>query len=112
MATQTVAATAIGLNGIDAVVTKTCPTGDTHYLTFDGADNKLVIIASGSAGDKLTLKAGNGIQGVTDVELTLKAGTNAVRVDSGLFKIMSGSDKGKIAFTTSASLTVGLIQLP
>lgn len=80
-----------------------------------GKDFKTVILVKGgAAAGKLTVKAGNGIQGVNDIVLDVPA-TNyaAFTLDSGAFKNVSGADKGKVIMIPSAAdLSVAVIELP
>ena len=64
------------------------------------ADNKLVVLLTATAKGTATLKAGDMIQGVNDVDIDLTADKmTAVRVDSGAFK----NAEGKIVITSSAT---------
>ena len=113
MATTTVTPKKIDLNGATGAVTfsTVSNSGDDFLLDFTGADNKTVILLKGSG--TLTLKAGNGIQGVTDLALTSDSTLAAFRVDSGLFKIVSGTNKGYIhAVPSATTVTVALVQHP
>lgn len=111
MATTTVAAQKLDLNGATGAITFSTGTTNDLLLDFTGADNKTVILLKGAG--TLTLKAGNGIQGVADLALTSDATLAAFRVDSGLFKIVSGENKGYILATPSANtVTAAVVQLP
>ena len=57
--------------------------------------------------------AGTGIQGVNDYAVEIAAGkTVIVALESGRFKIMSGTNKGKIHLTGAADLKVAAFTLP
>ena len=97
------------LNKAEFVKYESCTSADTIYLDYTGPDEKLLVLVNGSATVKLY--KGDGIQGVVDVEQTIST-AGAIRLDSGLFKNMSGTNKGKVKMTVSANVTVGLVQLP
>ena len=103
--------TKLDLNDPKAVVMTAVTSADPVYIDFGTAgDEKLVILVNAS-GTSITLKKGNGIQGVTDITETVN-GLAAIRVDSGLFKKVLGTPKGIIEMTVSSAATVGLVQLP
>ena len=113
----------VGLNGItvlkdSAGETIKTYTPDLEFAELDGdgfeidvtnvADNKLVLLFMGAAGT-VTLKAGDMIQGVNDVDVAVVAEGTAVRVDSGAFK----NKEGKILVESEESgLTCAVIVLP
>ena len=110
MATVNVTTTKLNLNEPGEITFTSATSADTIYFDFAGAgDEKLVILAKGAG--KLTLKKGDAIQGVCDVEKTVTAEA-AVRVDSGMFKQVTGAGKGKLKAAVNANMSVALIQLP
>lgn len=78
--------------------------------------DKMVLLfhsESGSTDGHITIKAGDGIQGVKDLTVPVpKQGYVAVCIESGRFKIMSGTDKGKILIDGSEEVGVMAIELP
>ena len=81
-----------------------------------GRDDKTLIVVqnSASAAKVLTVKAGNGIQGVTDLSVSVPASsTTALVLDSGRYKVVSGEDSGKVLLTgESADLKLAVFVLP
>lgn len=67
------------------------------YLPFTGQDTKTVILLTGTG--TATIKAGDGIQAVNDVEVVVSENGTIVELDSGAFKITSGDHKGKVHIT-------------
>ena len=110
MATKNVTKTVLDLNEPKEIVYTSATSSDTITLDYDGAgDEKLVAIFQGSA--TIKYKKGNAIQGVVDVEKAITT-AGAVRIDSGLFKQVSGDNKGKVEVTATSGVSVALIQLP
>ena len=80
-------------------------------LEWSESDEKMVLVVQNTASSdaKLTVKAGNGIQGVVDLELTVpKSAVSLVKLDSGRFKNVSGTNKGKIVVVSATALSVGV----
>lgn len=72
---------------------------DDKYLVF--------IHNAGSSAADVSIKAGNGIQGVNDLTINLAGGQYTfVSLDSGRFKNVSGADKGKVIITGAVKLAV------
>lgn len=100
------------ISGMNTPVTSatavTITTGaDGGLLDFTGVDNK-VLISVGTA--NATIKAGDGIQGVND--LAVDAG-NSVVIESGRFKKMYGTNKGKVLILgTGSTTTITATELP
>lgn len=86
---------------------------DGAYLT-PGNDEATLIVLGSSADVTATIKAGDGIQGVSDITVSVGASKMAfVAVESGRFKITKGENAGKIKVMASASgLSAGCIVLP
>lgn len=82
-------------------------------LAWNGNDDRLILVVenSGSTDGSITIKAGDGIQGVNDLTLTAKAGINLVKLDSGRFKNVTGTNKGKIVVRGAASIKVAVVEL-
>ena len=97
------------LNKAEFVKYESCTSADNIYLDYTGPDEKLLVLVNGTA--TIKLHKGNGIQGVVDLEQSIST-AGAIRLDSGLFKTITGTTKGKVKMTTSANVTVGLVQLP
>lgn len=74
-----------------------------------GKDHKtmILLVNDGTSVATATVKAGNGIQGVADISVSLSAGSfTFVCPESGRFKQMSGTDKGKVLITGTAKVAV------
>lgn len=89
---------------------------DGAEVTLNHHDERTVIIVqnTATASGTVTLKAGNGIQGVCDEVCTIAASSTVLIVpESGRFKVVSGADKGKLIISASANtIKVAVIQLP
>lgn len=100
-----------------ATVAKT----DGALVTFDKDDQKILLLLKNNitnATHTAVIKAGNGLQGVTDLEVTLAGSAEAcVVVESGRFMDVSGDNKGKVNIvskdtTTGTQIEVRAIVLP
>lgn len=83
-------------------------------VDFTGKDDKTAIIIqnTGSGEGKVTVVAGTGIQGVTDIEIAVPAsGFKAIRLDSGEFKQTSGTDKGCVILKGATTLKAAVVEL-
>lgn len=77
-----------------------------------GADHKTLLIIEATAAGKATVKAGTGIQGTRDLEITFAdAGTQCVTLESGAFLQTVGEDKGSFVVTGS-NLKAAAVVLP
>nr|DAQ49148.1 MAG TPA: hypothetical protein [Caudoviricetes sp.] len=97
-----------------APVTLTALTANTEKaIDWSESDERitLVIVNGGDAATSLTVKAGNGIQGVTDLTLTVQKGTSLVKLESGLYKNVSGINKGKVVVKSAGTPSVGVVAL-
>lgn len=78
------------------------------------ADCKRLVLVNNTTASPVdvTVKAGNGIQGVQDLETySVPANTiSAIRLDDGRFKNVSGDDNGNIVVMTTAQVAV--VELP
>lgn len=85
-------------------------------IDFSGRDDKMLIMLQNTTGQDVTVtvKAGNGIQGVCDLTVELAEGGMAtLALESGRFKNVSGSDKGKVILAASAAgVGVMVFKLP
>lgn len=100
-----------------ATVAKT----DGALVTFDKDDQKILLLLKNNvtnATHTAVIKAGNGLQGVSDLEVTLDGDAEAcVVVESGRFMDVSGDNKGKVNIvskdtTTGTQIEVRAIVLP
>ena len=104
-----------------ATVVKT----DGALVTFDKDDQKILLLLKNNttnATHTAVIKAGNGLQGVSDLEITL-TGTDttagnekAIVIESGRYVNVSGDNKGKVNIvskdTTGTQIEVRAIVLP
>lgn len=88
-----------------ATVVKT----DGALVTFDKDDQKILLLLKNNitnATHTAVIKAGNGLQGVSDLEVTLAASSEAcVVVESGRFVNVSGDNKGKVNIVSKDTVT-------
>lgn len=100
-----------------ATVAKT----DGALVTFDKDDQKILLLLKNNitnATHTAVIKAGNGLQGVSDLEVTLAGSSEAcVVIESGRFVNVSGDDKGKVNIvskdtTTGTQIEVRAVVLP
>lgn len=118
MAVATITPVKIGdVNMASPEITLTAVSDTTNggMFTANGKDFKTAIIVKGGAtAGKLKITAGNGIQGVNDIEIDIpKTNYTVFTLDSGSFKNVSGTNKGKILMIpTVADLTIGVVELP
>ena len=74
-----------------------------------GKDHKtmILLVNDGSSAVTATVKAGNGLQGVSDLTVSLAAGAYTVICpEAGRFKLVSGADHGKVLITGGAKVAV------
>ena len=74
-------------------------------------DQKTVLVINAGSATTLTVKAGNGIQGVADLRLDVPKGVSLVKLESGRFKNVSGENKGKIVVVSPGTPSVGVCAL-
>lgn len=74
-------------------------------------DDKMILVVNATAETTLTVKAGNSIQGVCDLTLTVPVGVSLVKLESGRFKNVSGENKGKIVVVSAGTPKVGVAAL-
>ena len=104
----------------------TVANNDGAVVTFDKDDQKILLLLKNNitnATHTAVIKAGNGLQGVSDLSITL-TGTDtaagnekAVVIESGKYVNMSGTNKGKVNIvskdaTTGTQIEVRAIVLP
>ena len=86
-----------------------------EYAASGRDDKTLLLIQNAATSAKtVTVKAGNGIQGVNDLSVSVPASsTTALVLDSGRYKNVSGDDRGKIiVLGESADIKLAVIVLP
>lgn len=91
-------------------------TTDGGEIVWDMRDEKMLLVIENvnSASKKVTINAGNGIQGVNPISVELAQNKyTIVCIESGRFKNVSGADKGKVVITSDggADIKVGAFQL-
>ncbi len=101
---------AAGINVASIIEDCFKPIGTTEEVFFnmsDRDDKYLILVrkSSGSDGD-VTIKAGDGIQGVCDLVIPVDtvAANCAVTIESGRFKNVSGENKEKVILKASDAL--------
>jgi len=98
------------------VLTAMTSAADGALIPFAGGDNKMVVLVSNAniAAKTVTFKMGNGLQGVADVTVSIGASaTLYFPVESGKFKNVSGTNKGKMLLVgETTDIAVGAILLP
>lgn len=89
---------------------------DGAEFAMHGRDDKTLLLVQNSATSEgtVTVKAGNGIQGVNDLSIAVPASsTTALVLDSGRYKNVSGNDRGKVVVLGSAAtIKLAVIELP
>ena len=127
MAATAITNTVLKRNEAKAVPTAaTVAKTDGALVTFDKDDQKILLLLKNNvtnATHTAVIKAGNGLQGVSDLEITL-TGTDttagnekAVVIESGRYVNVSGDNKGKVNIvskdtTTGTQIEVRAIVLP
>ena len=95
-----------------AAVELTALVADTATaLEWPESDERMVLVLQNTATSPVTVtvKAGNGLQGMNDLTLSLGASSvNLVKLDSGRYKNVSGENKGKIVVVSSSTPKVGV----
>lgn len=77
-------------------------------IEHNDRDDKTILVINASAACKLTVKAGNHIQGVADMTLDVPKGVSLLKLDSGRFRNVSGENKGKIVLNSTGTPSVGV----
>lgn len=102
MAVTNITTTKLTLNQWSDALTPTAATAASDGVLIDlKADFKTVILAqntNGSASKTVTIKAGNGFGGVSDLaaETIAANATKAIVIDSSRFANATGTNKGKV----------------
>lgn len=98
-------------NEIATVELEALTTSTDKAIEWKDGDDKMILVIVATAATTLTVKAGNGIQGVSDKVLTVPVGTSLVKLESGRFKNVSGTNKGKIVVQSAGTPKVGVVAL-
>lgn len=98
-------------NTIAAVTLEALTANTAKAIDWSEKDEHTVLVINASAQTDLTVKAGNGIQGVTDLVLTVPQGVSLVKLESGRFKNVSGANKGKVIVVSTGTPSVGVVAL-
>ena len=98
-------------NAIAEVAFEALAANTAKALEWSEKDEHAILVVNASAQTDLTVKAGNGIQGVTDLTLTVPKGVSLVKLESGRFKNVSGANKGKIIVVSTGTPSVGVVAL-
>ena len=90
---------------------------DGAEIVWSERDDKYLVLiqnANASEAKNVTIKAGNGIQGVNDITSSIAASSYTfIAFDSGRFKNVVGADKGKVLFTgDSADIKIAAFKMP
>lgn len=119
MAVTTVTPVKLGLNTFEEALTFTQASSatDGYVVPFTDTDTKTLFLFQNTAttSQTVTIKKGNGIQGVADLTSgeIAASGVAAITVDSGRFKHVSGDLKGKIQIIPSdVKVKMAVIVLP
>lgn len=116
MAVTKITKDTLGLNAWKTItLTTLTSTTDGFEVEWDVHDERTILLVqnTGSSAATVTIKAGNGIQGVKDLDAYSVAGgaVAAIAIDSGAYKNVTGDSKGKVLVTGSATgLKMGLVE--
>jgi hypothetical protein len=95
-----------------ATVSMTALTANTDKaIEWKESDEKMTLVINATTATKLTIKAGNSIQGVSDLTLTVPVGISLVKLESGRFKNVTGNNKGKIVVNSTGTPSIGVVAL-
>lgn len=98
-------------NTIAEVTLEALTANTAKAIGWNEKDEHTVLVINAAAQTDLTVKAGNGIQGVTDLVLTVPKGVSLVKLESGRFKNVSGANKGKVIVVSTGTPSVGVVAL-
>lgn len=98
-------------NTIAEVTLEALTANTAKAITWNEKDEHTVLVINAATQTNLTVKAGNGIQGVTDLVLTVPQGVSLVKLESGRFKNVSGANKGKVIVVSTGTPSVGVVAL-
>ena len=109
--------TALVLNTFATMPATAAVEATNGALVTAAADHKMLLIAENASADTaktVTVKAGNGIQGLSDLALSVPAATTkCLVIESMKFVNTSGTNKGKILLTgTDANIKIAWFVLP
>ena len=91
-------------------LTKLTASTDTAF-EFGGRDDQIIMVINALATCKLTVKAGNHIQGGADHTVDVPTGVSLIKLDSGRFINVSGANKGKVVLNSTGTPSVGIAAL-
>ena len=98
-------------NTIAEVTLEALTANTAKAIAWNEKDEHTVLVINAATQTNLTVKAGNGIQGVTDLVLTVPKGVSLVKLESGRFKNVSGANKGKVIVVSTGTPSVGVVAL-
>jgi hypothetical protein len=108
--------TVLKLNEAAELYSAASTANTAFYVDAVGGDYKMLLTfanASGASGN-VTIAVGDGPLGAGK-DLTFAVANNktkGITIDSGYFKIFKGDHKDKIKITTTAAMTVTVVELP
>lgn len=96
------------VSGMESAVSAT--SGAT--VPYSGCDDSRMLLIFENSGDATEVKvlAGDSIQGMSDLVLTVESGMSAITVESGKYMKTTGEDAGNI--TVTGSVNVYAVLLP
>lgn len=117
MAATAIVNTVLNFNeGAAMPATAAVDAADGALITCDKADHKMLIImenADGANAENVTIKKGNGVQATADLVVALAASQKKViTIESGKYKNVSGTNKGKILINGTADVKIACVVLP
>ncbi|MBR5316037.1 MAG: hypothetical protein IKU44_04520 [Firmicutes bacterium] len=112
MARKIVELQRVDLNqGLNVTFVTPSSVSDGFALDFSAQDERTVALFKGTG--TVTIKQGNGIQGVVDCDTITINGLTVFRLDSGAYKNVTGADKGYVVAIPSANtVEAAVIRLP
>jgi hypothetical protein len=92
-----------------------CPTNDSCTVDAEKDDQKICIHVKNAitnATHTAVIAAGNGLQGVADLEIAIaQSSEKVIVVESGAYKQISGDNKGKILIKDKSTTNTDAIQV-
>lgn len=98
-------------NAAVAVTFETLSANTEKGIAWTENDEHMILVVNASAATDLTVKAGNGLWGVTDLKLSVPKGISLLKLESGRFKNVSGTSKGKVILVSSGTPSVGAVAI-
>lgn len=94
------------------VVYTSLATTDNVLIDWDCRDECTTLrFLGGAAESKVTIKAGNGVQGVNDIEFVVPATKYVdVPINSGMFMNTYGENLGKVVLSVSAACSLAVVE--